>query len=98
MTRISAFLLAAAAAAPALAQQQQADPAQVFAKEWATIEASDVVAASAHQHVAELAQSLLTDYRQKLEALKAANDEIAATEARLATAMQWLKAAQDGVK
>lgn len=81
------------AALPALAQQ--ADPATAFAKEWGTLQAADTLAASSHEHIAELAQKLVSDYQAKVRDLAKAQSDNAALESRLSTAMDWLKQAQD---
>lgn len=78
MKHIYLGLAALLFAAPALAQQP--DPAQAFAQDWQ----GKVIAEA---HVQQSAEALLRAY-------EAASAEKATLESRLATAMEWLKAAQ----
>lgn len=75
---------------PALAQQ--ADPAQSFADEWATIVASDTVSAAAHRHTAELAQRLVQAFQAQAAEVKKAKDEATATAAYWAAYVKGLPA------
>jgi predicted outer membrane protein len=67
---LAAFLCLAALPASA----QQPDPAQAFAKEWGALQAADTLAASSHEHVAELAQKLVADHQRIQRELVDANN------------------------
>ncbi len=87
---MKSFYLAAAlslTAFPALAQQQPT-PADIFEQHWGDTVTASRVFDMMTRSLAESAAPLVKAYREQAAELKA-------SEARLSTAMEWLKAAQE---
>ncbi len=53
------------AALPTWAQQPAPDPSDLFIKEWGTMQAADTLSAASHEHLSELAQRLIVEFRRQ---------------------------------